>query len=53
MKKVNLSDRIQLDREIISKLNDDQLKELEGGQTTSLSCITGTTSCVYQVPDES
>ncbi|WP_221450872.1 class I lanthipeptide, partial [Pedobacter cryoconitis] len=31
MKKVNLSEKVQLDKEIISKLNDDQLKELEGG----------------------
>ncbi|MBB5635224.1 hypothetical protein HDF26_002050 [Pedobacter cryoconitis] len=45
MKKVNLSDRVQLDKEIISKLSEDQLSELEGGAKQGLSCITGENSC--------
>ncbi|MBB6499223.1 class I lanthipeptide [Pedobacter cryoconitis] len=46
MKKVNLSEKVQLDKEIISKLNDDQLKELEGGAAErELSCIGGNNSC--------
>ncbi|MBB5635225.1 hypothetical protein HDF26_002049 [Pedobacter cryoconitis] len=48
MKKVNLSNKITLDKEIISKLNDDQLNELEGGKAAgSMSCITlSNQSCV-------
>ncbi|WP_348621125.1 class I lanthipeptide [Pedobacter lusitanus] len=45
MKKVNLSDKVQLDKEIISKLTQDQLSELEGGAKQGLSCITGDNSC--------
>ncbi|MBB6499227.1 class I lanthipeptide [Pedobacter cryoconitis] len=49
MKKVNLSEKVQLDKEIISKLNDDQLKELEGGAAErEVSCITGNNSCAAQ-----
>ncbi|MBB5635221.1 hypothetical protein HDF26_002053 [Pedobacter cryoconitis] len=50
MKKVNLSEKVQLDKEIISKLSDDQLKELEGGSgKLGLSCIGGKDSCVSKV----
>ncbi|MBB6499224.1 class I lanthipeptide [Pedobacter cryoconitis] len=46
MKKVNLSEKVQLDKEIISKLSDDQLKELEGGAAErEVSCVTGNNSC--------
>ena len=38
MKKVNLSEKVQLDKEIISKLSEDQLKEIEGGNAAELSC---------------
>ncbi|MGY0034947.1 class I lanthipeptide [Pedobacter sp. NJ-S-72] len=53
MKKVNLSEKIQLDKEIISKLGEDQLKELEGGAQREISCITGNNSCVAQEPEQS
>ncbi|MGY0034944.1 class I lanthipeptide [Pedobacter sp. NJ-S-72] len=45
MKKVNLSEKVQLDKEIISKLTEDQLSELEGGAQQALSCIGGNNSC--------
>ncbi|MGY0034946.1 class I lanthipeptide [Pedobacter sp. NJ-S-72] len=45
MKKVNLSEKVQLDKEIISKLTEDQLSELEGGAQQGLSCVTGNNSC--------
>ncbi|KIO74469.1 hypothetical protein TH53_26285 [Pedobacter lusitanus] len=45
MKKVNLSDKIQLDKEVISKFTEAQLGELEGGAKQALSCITGSNSC--------
>ncbi|KIO77389.1 hypothetical protein TH53_09790 [Pedobacter lusitanus] len=42
MKKVKLTNKISLDKKIISKLNDDQLRELEGGKNAyNMSCITG------------
>ncbi|KIO77388.1 hypothetical protein TH53_09785 [Pedobacter lusitanus] len=47
MKKVKLTNKITLDKEIISKLNEDQLKELYGGgaHANNMSCITGSKSC--------
>jgi len=49
MKKVNLSEKVQLDKEIISKLSEDQLSELEGGSLEKeVSCITGNNSCLVQ-----
>ncbi|WP_200890830.1 class I lanthipeptide, partial [Pedobacter lusitanus] len=41
----NLSEKVQLDKEIISKLTQEQLSELEGGAKQGLSCITGDNSC--------
>ncbi|WP_158797085.1 class I lanthipeptide [Pedobacter sp. L105] len=38
MKKVNLSEKVQLDKEIISKLTEEQLKQIEGGNAAELSC---------------
>ncbi|MGY0034945.1 class I lanthipeptide [Pedobacter sp. NJ-S-72] len=49
MKKVNLSEKVQLDKEIISKLTAEQLSELEGGAQQGLSCITGDNSCKSKV----
>ncbi|MBB5635222.1 hypothetical protein HDF26_002052 [Pedobacter cryoconitis] len=52
MKKVNLSEKVQLDKEIISKLTEDQLSELEGGAKQGLSCVTGNNSCKTVQPQE-
>ncbi|WP_348621129.1 class I lanthipeptide [Pedobacter lusitanus] len=52
MKKVNLSEKVQLDKEIISKLSEDQLSELEGGAKQGLSCVTGDHSCASKVSPE-
>jgi hypothetical protein len=51
MKKVNLSEKAQLDKEIISKLSEEQLRELEGGaaEKAELSCIGGNNSCASKV----
>ncbi|MGY0034948.1 class I lanthipeptide [Pedobacter sp. NJ-S-72] len=46
MKKVKLPNKIKLNKEVISKLNDNQLRELEGGKMGySLSCLTCQNSC--------
>ncbi|WP_348621131.1 class I lanthipeptide [Pedobacter lusitanus] len=52
MKKVNLSEKVQLDKEIISKLTEEQLGELEGGAKQALSCIGGNNSCASKVSPE-
>ena len=38
MKKVKLSNKAQLEKEIISELSEDQLKEVEGGNAIEFSC---------------
>jgi bacteriocin-like protein len=38
MKKVKLSNKAQLEKEIISELNEDQLKEVQGGNAIEFSC---------------
>ncbi|MFD2284990.1 bacteriocin [Pedobacter petrophilus] len=38
MKKVKLSNKVQLEKEIISELSEEQLKEVQGGNATEFSC---------------
>jgi len=38
MKKDKLVDAIELSKEIISKLDESQLREIEGGEVVSFSC---------------
>ncbi len=47
MKKLNFSDKLKLDKETIADLNEDQLRELEGGVAAAgaVSCTSGITSC--------
>ncbi|WP_185816814.1 class I lanthipeptide [Hymenobacter metallilatus] len=46
MKKVSLADQLELSKEVIASLNDEQLQEIEGGAAAAgISCITGSGSC--------
>ena len=45
MKKVKLSNKVQLEREIILKLTEAQLKEIEGGKAPTISTCWGGFSC--------
>ncbi|MBE5317700.1 class I lanthipeptide [Pedobacter sp. MR2016-19] len=38
MKKVKLLNKAQLEKEIISELSEDQLKEVQGGNAIEFSC---------------
>ncbi|MBO9673522.1 MAG: class I lanthipeptide [Sphingobacteriaceae bacterium] len=38
MKKVKLSNKAQLEKEIIAELSEDQLKEIQGGNAIEFSC---------------
>jgi hypothetical protein len=45
MSKENLTIPLALVKDIIAKLDDEQLKELEGGSTAPASCTGGILSC--------
>lgn len=46
MKKVTLADQLELSKEIVANLTDEQLQEIEGGAAAAgISCITGSGSC--------
>jgi len=47
MKKLPLTDSLDLSKEIIASLSDEQLQEIEGGAFTKsiVSCVTGSNSC--------
>jgi len=47
MKKLPLTDSLDLSKEIVANLTDEQLQEIEGGAFTKsiVSCIGGSNSC--------
>lgn len=46
MKKVVFTDQLDLSKEIIANLTEEQLKEIEGGVGADGSCTSGDNSCV-------
>jgi len=57
MKKIPLANVLDLSKEIVASLSDDQLQEIEGGAFTKslqtiLSCVTGSGSCSGATPEE-
>ena len=45
MKKVTLADQLDLAKEIIAGLSEEQLQEIEGGAAAAISCFFGKNSC--------
>ena len=53
MKKVTLADQLDLTKEIVASLSEEQLQEIEGGVALpSISCIGGTNSCSHSALTE-
>ena len=49
MKKVFFNDQLDLSKEIIANLTEEQLKEIEGGVGADGSCTSGDNSCASSV----
>jgi len=54
MSKENFKQPLDLAKEVIAKLDDEQLKEVEGGNTAPVSCNGGILSCftAAEAPEE-
>jgi hypothetical protein len=51
-KKINLGSKLSLDKETISRLDEQQLREIAGGGVNSLSCNGGAVAAVENDPGD-